>query len=66
MVFRRQLPGQTTVVAVNFTDADAAAPFAFPVTGAWTDGLDGARIQVTSTDERMLMVPSNYGQVWTT
>jgi 1,4-alpha-glucan branching enzyme len=66
MVFRRDLPGQTTVVAVNFTAADASAPFTFPATGAWTNALDGEQIQVSDTDERMLLLPSNYGQVWTT
>ena len=66
MVFSRQLAGRTTVVAVNFTDALAAAPFAFPATGTWTEALHGEQIQVPSADERMLLVPSNYGQVWTT
>lgn len=66
MVFRRQLAGDTTVVAVNFTDAHAVTPFAFPATGTWTEALHGERIQVSSTDERMLLIPSNYGQVWTT
>lgn len=66
MVFRRQLEERTTVVAVNFTDAPAAAPFAFPALGTWTEALHGEEIQVTSTDERALLVASNYGQVWTT
>jgi hypothetical protein len=66
MAFRRRLAGRTTVVAVNFTDAHAAAPFAFPATGTWTDALHGEPIQVSSTEERTLLVPSNYGQVWTT
>jgi 1,4-alpha-glucan branching enzyme len=65
MVFNRQLAGQTTVVAVNFTDANAAVPFAFPTTGTWTEALHGEQIQASSTDTRMLLIPSNYGQVWT-
>ena len=66
MVFRRNLSGQTTVVAVNFTDVHAGAPFAFPTTGTWTEALHGEQIQVSSTDERILLLPGNYGQVWTT
>jgi 1,4-alpha-glucan branching enzyme len=65
MVFTRQFAGQTTVVTVNFTDVHAAVPFAFPTTGTWTEALHGERIQASSTDTRMLLVPSNYGQVWT-
>jgi maltooligosyltrehalose trehalohydrolase len=65
MVFRRQLAGAATIIAVNFTDAHAAVPFVFPATGTWTEALHGERIQISSTNARMLLVPSNYGQVWT-
>jgi maltooligosyltrehalose trehalohydrolase len=66
MAFRRQLNAHTTIIAVNFTDFPAAVPFVFPATGIWTEALHGEQIAVSSTDWRMLLVPSNYGQVWTT
>jgi 1,4-alpha-glucan branching enzyme len=65
MVFSRQLAGETTIVAVNFTDRDAAVPFRFPATATWTEALHREQIQASSAETRMLLVPSNYGQVWT-
>ena len=57
-----------TLVALNFTDHEQRVPFAFPVSGDYSDALDGADplSGVVAGVERTLAIPSNHGRVWTT
>jgi 1,4-alpha-glucan branching enzyme len=71
LLFHRRLVknGQTTfsLVALNFTDQEQSASFAFPISGDFVEELEGERnlpgcqAQVPQT----ITVPSNYGCVWT-
>lgn len=56
-----------TLVAVNMGDADQTVPFWFPVTGSYAEELHGgaALTNVIAYQETPLLVPSNYGRVWT-
>ncbi|HEY5989680.1 MAG TPA: alpha-amylase family glycosyl hydrolase [Streptosporangiaceae bacterium] len=66
MIFRRSLATDSTVIAVNFTDADATVPFTMPSAGEWTERLHGQGSLVTTRDQELqLTIPSNYGRIWT-
>lgn len=66
MIFRRSQAASTTVIAVNFTDTDAAVPFTPPAPGQWTERLDGqASFVAAPGQELQLTIPSNYGRIWT-
>jgi 1,4-alpha-glucan branching enzyme len=66
MIFRRSHATDTTIIAVNFTDADATVPFIPPEPGQWTERLDGqTSFTAAPAQEIQLTIPSNYGQIWT-
>jgi maltooligosyltrehalose trehalohydrolase len=65
MIFRRSLGTDMTIIAVNFTDAEATVPFLPPAPGLWTDRLDGqASFTAGPGQEIQLTIPSNYGRIW--
>jgi 1,4-alpha-glucan branching enzyme len=65
MIFSRTLGPQVTVVAVNFTDADAHVPFSFPADGTWREHLGESNVDAMTAVPISLTIPSNYGRVWT-
>jgi 1,4-alpha-glucan branching enzyme len=68
LVFSRREAGRVTVVALNFSGADQTVPFRFSVAGDYVEQLHGnaadAFPAVHGGATRDLVVPSNYGRVW--
>jgi 1,4-alpha-glucan branching enzyme len=65
LLFSRASGERVSLVALNFTDADATVPFAFNRGGTWTEQIHGQDdFTVAAGDERWLHVPSNYGRIW--
>jgi len=66
LLFSRSLGDAFTLVALNVTDTDRGAPFAFPHPGTYREELQGFDLSgVSATEETWLEVPSNYGRIWT-
>ena len=66
MIFRRSHAADTTIIAVNFTDADTTVPFTPPAAGQWTERLAGqASFAAAPGQQVQLTIPSNYGRIWT-
>jgi 1,4-alpha-glucan branching enzyme len=59
--------GSFSVVALNFTDQDRSASFAFPRSGNYTEQLHGTQnlMGVAAGTPVSFTVPSNYGCIWT-
>jgi maltooligosyltrehalose trehalohydrolase len=68
LLFSRQDERAFSLVALNFGDADQIVPFWFPVGGVYREELHGVENlgAVLEHEQRWLLVPSNYGRVWTT
>jgi 1,4-alpha-glucan branching enzyme len=68
LLFSRQDERAFSLVALNFGDADQIVPFWFPVGGVYREELHGVADlgAVIAHEQRWLLVPSNYGRVWTT
>lgn len=65
LLFSRSDAGNFSLVALNFTDADVAVPFAFPRSGDCRELLhDRDNFVATAGEPRSLTVPSNYGRIW--
>ncbi|MGZ5472395.1 MAG: alpha-amylase family glycosyl hydrolase [Thermoanaerobaculia bacterium] len=64
IVFARGSGATTTIVALNFADDHVGVPFMFPSAGRWRNGLDREEITTAPGEQRSLVIPSNYGQVW--
>lgn len=68
LLFARHLGEQYTLVAVNTSDEDQAAPFWFPGAGDYREELHGGGLDLRGVEalrEVTLTIPSNYGRVWT-
>jgi 1,4-alpha-glucan branching enzyme len=66
LLFSRRDETAFTLVALNFGDAEQAVPFRFPIAGDYREELHGEdNLTVAAGEERVLVIPSNYGRVWT-
>jgi maltooligosyltrehalose trehalohydrolase len=68
LLFARYLGARYTLVALNTSDQEQAAPFWFPVAGNYREELHGGGLDldgVRALEETWLTIPSNYGRVWT-
>lgn len=57
-----------TLIAVNMSDHDQTVPFWFPIGGDYVEELHGGALDlhgVTPWTETPLVIPSNYGRIWT-
>ena len=57
-----------TLIAVNTSDHDHTVPFWFPIGGDYVEELHGGALDlhgVTPWTETPLVIPSNYGRIWT-
>lgn len=57
-----------SLVAVNFSDQDQTVPFWFPIAGDYREELHGGALDlhgIGALAETQLVIPSNYGRVWT-
>jgi 1,4-alpha-glucan branching enzyme len=68
LLFSRSLPGQFTLVALNFGDTDQLTSFWFPLAGTYRELLHGNPADdlpgVVANSEVRLTIPSNYGRIW--
>jgi maltooligosyltrehalose trehalohydrolase len=65
LLFTRGTAAATSLVALNFTDADQSVPFKFERGGSYVEQLHGLDSFVAGPgEERWLTVPSNYGRIW--
>jgi glycosidase len=65
LLFSRSEGAGFSLVALNFTDANASVPFVFPRGGAYAELLHGAdNFSAQAGEQRWLEVPSNYGRIW--
>ena len=68
LLFARYDAEAYSLVAVNTSDQDVWAPFWFPIAGDYVEELHGGALglsDVRALEETWLLVPSNYGRVWT-
>lgn len=67
MLFSRYSTSAFSLIALNFSDYDQTVPFWFPIDGDYQEELNGLDNQtgVKALMERNLIVPSNYGRIWT-
>ena len=67
MLFSRYNTSAFSVVALNFSDQDQNVPFWFPIDGDYEEELHGIdnKTGVKALTEQTLIVPSNYGRIWT-
>ncbi len=67
MLFSRTHGKVFSLVALNFGDVDQVVPFKFPSGGNYREELHGQdNLKVVSAGEELqLIVPSNYGRIWT-
>jgi 1,4-alpha-glucan branching enzyme len=66
LLFSRQTDQRYSLVALNFTDQEQRVMFAFPITGSCSEQLHGHdNFQAFANETRTLVVPSNYGRIWT-
>ena len=66
LLFSRQTNQRYSLVALNFTDQEQRVMFAFPITGSCTEQLHGQdNFQAFANETRTLVVPGNYGRIWT-
>ena len=66
LLYTRHLDDAWSLVALNFTDAEAWVPYAFPRDGRYREelhGLDNLE-GVHAGSQTWLRLPSNYGRVW--
>jgi 1,4-alpha-glucan branching enzyme len=67
LIFSRQDDSAFSLVALNFGDADREVPFWFPISGDYREELHGGDNLpgVVEGAQHWLLVPSNYGRIWT-
>ncbi|HEX7668342.1 MAG TPA: hypothetical protein VF395_02105, partial [Polyangiaceae bacterium] len=68
LLFARYSDQTYSLIAINTTDEDVWAPFWFPIAGDYVEDLEGGALGlngVRALEETWLLVPSNYGRVWT-
>ena len=55
-----------SLVALNFTDSDQKADFPFPVGGDYYEEIHGEDcFKAIAGERREILIPSNYGRIWT-
>lgn len=67
LAFSRQLGNRFSLVVVNFSDQQQTASFSFPISGTYTEQIEG-RLNLNSVVvgvAQPLAIPSNYGCIWT-
>lgn len=67
MLFSRSNAVTFSLIALNFSDQDKTVPFWFPRDGNYVEQLHGQdnKSGVKALTEQMLILPSNYGKIWT-
>jgi maltooligosyltrehalose trehalohydrolase len=67
LAFSRQLGTTLSLIVVNFTDQQQTASFVFPVSGSYTEQIEGVLNLpgVVAGVAQALSIPSNYGCIWT-
>jgi maltooligosyltrehalose trehalohydrolase len=67
LAFSRKLGRTFSLIAVNFTDQQQAASFVFPVSGSYTEEIEGVLnlSGVIAGVTQTISIPSNYGRIWT-
>ena len=67
LFFSRSAEQCFSLVALNFTDQDQSVPFTFPLAGDYQEELHGQYnlTGLAAEEERWLIIPSNYGCIWT-
>lgn len=67
MLFSRYNTRAFSLIGLNFSDYDQTVPFWFPIDGDYQEELHGLdhKIGMKALTEQMLIVPSNYGRIWT-
>ena len=68
LLFARYDGPRYTLVAVNFSDADATVPFWFPIAGDYVEDLHGGGLDlknVAALRQTAVTIPSHYGRIWT-
>ena len=71
MLFHRSEGAAFSLIALNFSDHDQWIPFTFPFSGNYMEELHGTDDDalnlknVAGGIEAWLLIPSNYGRVWT-
>ena len=67
LAFSRQIGSTFSLIVVNFTDQEQTTTFAFPNAGDYVEQIEGTQnlASVVAGALRTLMVPSNYGCIWT-
>jgi len=70
VLFSRRYQDNFSLIALNFSDQDQTVPFVFPLDGDYVEGLHGKEVEsmnlknVASGIETKILVPSNYGRIW--
>lgn len=68
LLFARYDAKAYSLIAINTTDADVQVPFWFPIAGDYAEELEGGALGLTGVrafTQTELVVPSNYGRIWT-
>jgi maltooligosyltrehalose trehalohydrolase len=67
LAFSRQQGSTFSLIVVNFTNQDQTASFKFPISGSYTEQIEGTRnlAGVAAGVDKGISVPSNYGCIWT-
>jgi len=71
LLFSRRLGEDFSLVALNFGNEDQTVPFGFEASGSYREELHGREEDhlnvpdAQSGETRWLIVPSNYGRIWT-
>lgn len=61
------LPAESLIVILNFSEQDATVWIPFPTAGTWSEQIDGTHpaVQISQADQwSSVIVPSNYGAVF--
>ena len=68
LAFSRQLGSTFSLVVVNFTNQTQTTSFTFPTSGDYVEQIEGTQSLngVVAGAPQPLIVPSNYGCIWTT
>jgi maltooligosyltrehalose trehalohydrolase len=70
VLFSRRHQDRFSLIALNFSDQDQTVPFVFPLDGDYFEDLHGNDVDslnlknVASGIETNIVIPSNYGRVW--
>jgi maltooligosyltrehalose trehalohydrolase len=67
LAFSRQDGDKFSLIVVNFTSQQQSSSFAFPISGTYTEQIEGTQNLngVVAGVSQPISVPSNYGCIWT-